>query len=318
MKKPFIVLLIILLLIFGSYVWFQNGISAADKNDKTETTFVVGKGEGVREIANSLKKENLIKDPIAFFLLVRFQLKLDNKIQAGDHRISPSMTAEQIAKKLTMASNDIWVTAQEGLRAQEIADILQRDIPSYKDLWRQTLEEREGYLFPDTYLIPKTADINLILTMFKSNFDNKFATVDIQNKDPKEIVTVASLVEREAKFPEDRPLVASVIYNRLNIGMKLDIDATVQYVLGYQTGEKRWWKKNLTLDDTRINSPYNTYKNAGLPPTPISNPGLASLEAAANPAQTNYLYYVSDKTGHNHYAETIEQHNANIKKYSVQ
>lgn len=317
MKKLTVVLLILGILLLGSFAWWTNGILSVDKNDKSEITFVVSKGEGVREIANSLKKENLIKDPIAFFILVRFKLHLDNKIQAGDHRISKSQTAEQIANRLTTASNDIWVTIPEGFRAQEIADILEKDIPSYQDSWRQTLQANEGYLFPDTYLIPKTASIDLIMSVLKNNFDNKYLTIDTKNKTQNEIVTVASLVEREARLPEDRVLVASVIYNRLNLGMKLDIDATVQYVLGYQTDEKDWWKKNLTFDDLKISSPYNTYRNSGLPPTPIANPGIASLQAAANPAVTNYLYYISDKTGHNHYAETLEQQNANIKQYEL-
>lgn len=316
MKKQIKVLIIFLILILISFVWWKNGLSAVEKNNKTEITFVVGKGEGVREIANSLKKENLIKDPIAFFLLVRFQLNLDNKIQAGDHRLSKSMTAEQIAKALTVASNDIWITIPEGLRAQEISDILQKEIPSYQTSWRTDLQGNEGYLFPDTYLIPRTAEIDLILSVFKNNFKEKYATLNT-GKTQNEIVTVASLIEREAKYQEDRPLVASVIYNRLEIGMGLNIDATVQYALGFQEDKKNWWKKDLTFDDLKINSPYNTYLHAGLPPTPIANPGLASLEAAVNPARTNYFYYISDKTGKNHYAETIEQQNTNIRKYGL-
>ncbi|MCL4387469.1 endolytic transglycosylase MltG, partial [Patescibacteria group bacterium] len=128
---------------------------------------------------------------------------------------------------------------------------------------------------------------------------------------------VAYLIEREAKKDEDRPLVASVILNRFNIGMKLDIDATIQYALGYQEDEKRWWKKSLTLDDIKLNSPYNTYRVSGLPPTPISNPGLASLQAVVNPSDTNYLYYITDSKGINHYGKTLEEHNANIQKYQT-
>lgn len=319
MRKLLTVLVILILAVFVSLLWWTNGIAAVNSQDKIQRDFVIGKGEGVREIANHLKKDGLIKDPIAFFLLVRFKLNIDSKIQAGDHRLSPSMNAEEIAKALIQSSNDVWVTIPEGYRAQEIADLLQKDIKTYKNSWRDKLEKNEGYLFPDTYLFPKESTIDLIISTMRNNFNNKFATVSTSSsrltKD--QIVTVASLVEREARLPEDRPLVASVIENRLNIGMKLDIDATVQYVLGYQPDEKRWWKKNLTTQDLSINSPYNTYKNPGLPPTPISNPGQASLEAAADPANTNYLYYISDKTGKNHYAETIEQQNANIKRYGL-
>lgn len=319
MRKSVVVLVAAVLVLFGSFVWWTNGIGSVSA-DKTQRNFVVGKGEGVREISNSLKRQNLIKDPIAFFLLVRFKLNLDNKIQAGDHRLSPSMTAEEVAKALTQSSNDVWITIPEGFRAQEIADALKLDIHTYKDSWRNILEQNEGYLFPDTYLLPKTSDISLIVSVLRNNFENKYAQISTPSSSfsKSDIVTIASLVEREARFPEDRPLVASVMYNRLRIGMKLDIDATVQYALGYQSDEKRWWKKNLTIDDIKIGSPYNTYRNAGLPPTPIANPGLASLTAAVNPAKTNYLYYISDKTGRNHYAETIEEHNANITKYGLQ
>lgn len=319
MKKLSVLVIIVILLGLASLLWWNNGISAVNSQDKSQKIFVIGKGEGVREIANSLKKQGFIKDPIAFFLLVRFKLHMDNKIQAGDHRISPSWDAEQIAKALTQSSNDVWITIPEGYRAEEIADLLQKDISTFKDSWRSQLQANEGYLFPDTYLIPKTSNLNLIISILKNNFETKFANVSTSSGsvDENEIVTVASLVEREARLPQDRPLVASVIYNRLNIGMKLDIDATVQYALGYQADEKRWWKKGLTQEDLKIESPYNTYTNPGLPPTPISNPGLDSLEAAANPAKTNYLYYISDKNGVNHYAATLEEQTANIRKYGL-
>lgn len=319
MRKISVLIIILILLGLGSMFWWQNGVSAVNKNDKAQKLFVIGKGEGVREIANSLKRQRFIKDPIVFFLLVRFNLNLDNKIQAGDHRLSPSWNAQEIAKALTQSSNDVWITIPEGYRAQEIADLLQKDIPAFKDSWRKELETNEGYLFPDTYLIPKTSSLNLIISILKNNFETKFSNVSTSssNLDKNEIVMVASLIEREARLSQDRPLVASVIYNRLNLGMKLDIDATVQYALGYQTDEKRWWKKNLTQDDLKIDSPYNTYTNPGLPPTPISNPGLDSLEAAENPAKTDYLFYISDKNGVNHYAKTIDEQNANINKYGL-
>jgi len=320
MNKLLIVLITIAVFGLGSIVWWKNGVAPVDKKNTSQKTFVIRKNEGVREIANSLKRENFIKDPIVFFLLVE-KLGLDKKIQAGDHRLSQTMSAAEIARNLTLATNDVWITIPEGFRAQEIADIFQRNIKSFNNSWRKILEENEGYLFPDTYLLPKTSNLSLILPILKNNFENKFVDIDKNKRsdlDRDTIVKVASLVEREAKLSADRPLVASVIYNRLKIGMKLDIDATVQYVLGFQENEKRWWKKNLTHDDLKISSPYNTYRNPGLPIAPISNPGLDALKASANPAQTNYLYYISDKKGVNHYAETIQEHNANIQKYGVE
>ncbi len=319
MKKITIVLAVLLLFVILSVIWWKNGVSAVNTSDKRIQVFVVGPHESVREISNRLKSKGLIKDPVIFYFLVNYFLNTAQKIQAGDHRLSPSMTAREVAKNLILASNDVWITIPEGLRADEIADILEKDVPSYKSSWRKILEQNEGYLFPDTYLISKDSEIDILLKIFKNNFENKFLTIDTSGSkfSKGDIVNIASLVEREAKFAEDRTIVSSVIHNRLEKGIKLDIDATVQYALGYQDDQKRWWKKGLTIEDTKIQSPYNTYRNAGLPPTPISNPGLAALKTSVNPAQTNYLYYISDKTGKNHYAETIEEHNANIKKYGL-
>ena len=317
--KRFIILLIVLLLSAGAAaLWWKNGNQAQYPTDKSSQIFVVARGNGVREIANSLKTKGLIKDPIVFFLQTK-RLGLDKELEAGDFRLSPSMSLYDIIQNLTHGTLDIWVTIPEGLRTEEIEDLLEKDIQSYESQWRETLATREGYLFPDTYLIPRDADINLVMSLLTNNFTNKYTAVNAGNSglSQKEIVTIASLVEREAKFAQDRPLVASVILNRLNIGMKLDIDATVQYALGYAPEEKKWWKKNLTSGDLKINSPYNTYRNAGLPPTPISNPGLSSILAVTNPSKTNYLFYISDKSGHLHFAKTIEEHNANIQKYGL-
>lgn len=296
-------------------IWWKNSISSVDSKNTTSKIFVVKKGDGIREIASNLKKEGLIKNSIAFFIVIK-RLGLDGKIQAGDFRLSKSMDAEKVAQILTHGTLDIWITIPEGKRADQIADTLEEDIPSYKADWRDKLIENEGYLFPDTYLIPKDASIDLILATMKNNFEKKYDTLQINSQLSKsELVTIASLVEREAKFENDRPLVASVIINRLKISMALQIDATIQYALGNKNNG--WWKRDLTKEDLRTNSPYNTYSNTGLPPTPISNPGLDVLEAVANPAKTDYLYYISDSSGHNHYAKTLEQHNANIRKYGL-
>ncbi len=318
MKRSIILLAVLLLSAGAAVLWWKNGSRAQDPANKSSQIFVVVKGEGVREIANSLKTKGLIKDPIVFFLQTK-RLGLDKSLEAGDFRLSPSMDLNTIIQNLTHGTLDIWITIPEGIRAEEIANILKKDIPSYKPGWKESLATREGYLFPDTYLIPRDADINLVMSLLYNNFINKYTGVDggKSGLTQKEIVTIASLVEREAKFAQDRPLVASVILNRLGIGMKLDIDATVQYTLGYVEDEKTWWKKNLTSNDLKISSPYNTYRNAGLPPTPISNPGLSSLLSVINPSKTNYLYYISDKSGHLHFAVTIREHNANIQKYGL-
>lgn len=319
MKRIIAVVILILVVVIISTFWWQNGVLPVNSQDNTPKIFVVENGQGVREIANSLKKEGLIRDPVVLFLITK-QRGLDKKIQAGDFRLNPSMNAYEIAESLTHGTLDIWVTVPEGYRAEEIADILEGKIPNYDKSWREVLNQNEGYLFPDTYLIPRDADITTIISIFKNNFQTKYDSVKslkTNNLSDTQTLVLASLVEREAMLEEDRPLVASVIYNRLSIGMKLDIDATLQYALGYQKDEKRWWKKGLTNEDKKLNSPYNTYINPGLPPAPISNPGLSAISAALNPAETDYFYYITDTNGKNRYAKTIEGHSANIEKYGL-
>jgi len=319
MKKITIFFIFIVIVIITIALWWRNGLLPVNSHDKKPRIFVIQNGAGLKEVTNKLKEQGLIKDSIVFFLYSRLG-KFEGKIQAGDFRLAPSMTAQRIAENLTHGTLDIWITIQEGKRADEIADILSKKMPNYKLSWRNTLSKNEGYLFPDTYLIPKDAGIDLIISALRSNFEKKFLSLSLSptNKLTKnEIATIASLIEREAKFPQDRMLVASVIINRLNIGMKLDIDATLQYALGYQPDQKTWWKKELTNQDKEINSFYNTYRIAGLPPTPISNPSLASLNAVVNPAKTNYLFYMTDGKGVTHYAETLNQHNTNIQKFGL-
>ncbi len=319
MKRIIAVVVLILVFVIISTFWWQNGVLPVNSQDNTPKIFVVKNGQGVREIANNLKTQGLIRDPVVFFLITKKD-GLDKKIQAGDFRLNPSMNAYEVAESLTHGTLDIWVTVPEGYRAEEIADILEEKIPNYDKSWRSILNQNEGYLFPDTYLIPRDADIDTIISIFKSNFQTKYDSIKSLKSNSltkAQTVILASLVEREARLEDDRPLVASVIYNRLGIGMKLDIDATLQYALGFQEDEKRWWKKGLTSEDKRINSPYNTYTNPGLPPAPISNPGLSAIKAALNPAQTDYLYYITDKSGKNRYATNLEGHNSNIENYGL-
>ena len=317
MKKLLILIVFVIIVFSALSIWWNDMLLPVNPNNKMTSIFVVSKGDTVREVAYNLKTKRLIKNPIMFFLLLK-KLGLDKQIQAGDFRLSPSMTTEDIAQTLTHGTLDIWITIPEGKRAEEVTGILKDNITTYEPFWKDELVQNEGYLFPDTYLIPKDANIALIISLMLDNFDNKYAVIKPNEKNQlskNDSVILASLIEREAKFSEDQSFISSVIHNRLSIGMKLDVDATIQYALGYQEDKKTWWKKNLTLEDLRINSPYNTYANQGLPPKPIANPGVASLQAALDPANTEYLYYISDKTGRNHYSKTLLEHNLNIKRY---
>ncbi len=317
MKKLFTLLTLLTVLGIGFSLYYREGTLPVNKTNPQTKIFVIQKGEPLSEIAQKLVNENLIRNKIVFYLVVK-KMGLDKKIQAGDFRLSSAMNVYEIADNLTHGTLDVWVTLIEGLRKEQVAQVISQnlDIPETEFL-KYT---KEGYLFPDTYLIPREATAESVINILQNNFDRKFSA-DLREKakakrlSPDEVIILASMVEREARLNEDRPLVASVILNRLEAGMKLDIDATVQYALGYQPEEKTWWKKELAQDDKKIESPYNTYTNPGLPPAPISNPGLASVQAVISAPKTDYFYYVSDKNGKNHYAKTIEEHNENVKKY---
>ncbi len=320
-QTPYLYLFISLLglfiigLLFG---WIIN-TQPVDSNNVTKKTFVISPGTGVRTISQQLYTQGLIRNDFIFLLVVK-KLGIEGSIQAGTYSLSPSMNAEEIAKTLTVGKNDIRVTIPEGKRAEEVAEIIVEKIPSiHFEEVKIKLVAYEGYLFPDTYYFNNATTLDTIVKTLTSHFDSKFATLSpsTTNVTKEKLVTIASLIEREARHAEDRPLIASVIYNRLSIGMKLDIDATVQYALGYNFYQKTWWKKGLTNADLQVDSPYNTYTNPGLPPGPIANPGLASLDAALNPAETDYLFYIADKQGVNRYARTLDEHNENIQRYGL-
>lgn len=310
MKRLLAGLGVVIIGVAGGWFWWQVSLSPVDIANKKTVTFTVKKGEGIREIAKNLKSTGLIRDPVAFFLLERFFISAPP--QAGVFQLSPSMSATEIAQKLTLGTEDVWITIPEGWRSEQILERLVKELAS----GQATLEQKEmgawkseeGRYFPDTYRLPKGASLEEVRQLMLRNFQNRVPQIT------REQLIIASLVEREAKGSFDRPLIAGVIFNRLKIGMKLDIDATVQYALG-KTKNGEWWKKDLTLEDLKTPSAYNTYLNPGLPPTPICNPGLAAIEAAINPATTDYLYYLHDKAGNAYFARTLAEHQENIARY---
>lgn len=322
MKKLLSFLLALLLMIIGSFFWWNNAHRPVNPGDKTTKIFVVPKGQGISQISQKLKREGLIKSSLAFQILV-VKAGLLGKIQAGDFRLSPSMDLTQIMTLLQHGSLDIWVTLPEGWRNEEIAEALQEKlgIPTGEFLRLA----REGYLFPDTYLFPKEATAAAVVNIMRANFEQRFDSSLRQEAQKKgfsteQVVILASMVEREAKDENDRPLVAGILRKRLNEEMPLQVDATVQYVIANLRCQNPkvkcgWWPKKLTKEDLKINSPYNTYLNPGLPPTPIANPGLAAIKAVIYPQDSDFWYYLSDRQGQMHYAKTLAEHNKNIEKY---
>jgi len=317
MKKLKIVSLIVILLLFGMYFMYVEGSLPVDKKNEGSTIFIIKKGEGLNSIIKRLAAEDLIRNKLVFYLIA-LQNGIEKRVQAGDFQLSKKMSAQEVAEMITHGKLDEWVTIIEGLRKEEVAQKLAQQF-SFSEI--SFIEQaKEGELFPDTYLIPKTATVDDIITLMQNNFQKKMAEArkeyPYEKRSDREVLILASLVEREAKFADDRRMVASIILKRALADWPLQLDATVQYGLGYQRVGNTWWKKNVTADDLKVDNTYNTYQRKGFPPAPICNPGLDSIKAAlaADPT-TPYWYYVNDDKGRIQVAKTLEEHNANIQKY---
>ncbi len=308
MKKLLFLPLLTVLASIATVIWFYQNAKPLSTNENFKD-FLITKGMGASQIGNKLQKEGFIKSPLAFKVYVQVTGQA-GRIQAGEYRLSPNLSLFGIVTELLRGPRELWITIPEGLRREEIvqkfASSLGKDDAFIDEFLRVSIGA-EGYLFPDTYLFPKTASGSGVVKKLRSTFDLRTQELELT----KNQVILASLIERETKTDEERPVVAGILLNRLNIGMALQVDASVQYAVG---NSENWWPV-LTREDLSINSPYNTYKFPGLPPAPIANPGLSSLRAAANPEESDYFYYLHDSEGLIHYAETLEEHNANVAKY---
>lgn len=313
MKKfLFLPLVFALLVAFCGY-WFYKNSGAVSKIQKYEY-FVIEKGTSASQIGTNLEKKGLIKSALAFKIYLQFTGQASN-LQTGEFRLTPSYSLFQTVNALFDGPVQLWVTIPEGLRREEIAKkfavALDKDNSFVTD-FLEASKGKEGYLFPETYLFPREASASAIVQKMTNTFDNK--TKGLKNNSGytfKEALIMASLIERETKTDAERPVVAGILINRLEADWPLQIDASIQYAIG---NSKDWWPV-LTLDDLTINSSYNTYKNTGFPPSPISNPGLSSIKAALSPEESNYWYYIHGTDGKIHYATTLAEHNANIAKY---
>lgn len=314
----FLVFLFVSALSFGGFfLWWNDSTRAVDEADTTPISFTVSPGDGAKAIATNLAQDNLIRSPTAFFIQVKF-LGLEKKLQAGSFRLSKSMDSTTIAQQLTHGFEDVWLTTLEGWRNEEVAAVVSKtlDIPESEFLRAARL----GYMFPDTYRVPKDATAGAVVSILRSTFDAKItdamrSSMQKHGLTLEQAVVLASIVEREGNSDSDRPMIAGILLKRLKADWPLQADATLQYALGYQSQEKSWWKKSLTDADRSVVSVYNTYAHTGLPPSPICNPGLSSLTAVAYPKDSPYWYYIHDPQGNAHYAKTLEEHTANIQAY---
>ena len=320
--KSFLSTLILVPLI--ALIWFAFTIAPVNTNINKQE-FTVVKGQDIDLIGKNLQAQGLIKSPFAFKILVYLN-QLSTKIQAGYFFLSPSQSTQDIAKSLTKAqSKQVMITIPEGLRRQEVANIIIDKLQASKikhtfnpDLFIAQTANLEGQLFPDTYAFPENVDAQKAIDLLHNKYLQVVKDLKIEDKDLTRIIILASLIEKEAGQDSERAEIAGVLKNRLDENWPLQVDATVQYLLSTSRCRIRicdWWPKNLTKDDLAIPSPFNTYKNQGLPPAPIANPGKNSLAAAKNPKSTNAWFYIHGLDGQIRFASTIEEHNKNICLY---
>ncbi len=310
-------------------IWHASDLSVPVDSLGAEQLFVIEQGETIYSISNRLEESGLIHIAGVFRIYLIYR-GLDTTVQSGKYTLSPAMTAMEIAQALQDATpTEITFRVLAGWRMEEVAASLPTSgLSITPEIFivagqqpAQTLDllpaeaSAEGFLYPETYILPRSTTADQLVSVLMQKFAASLTVAlkdgfSRQGLNVYQAVTLASIIEREAIVDEEMPIIASVFYNRLAIGMKLETDPTVQYSLGYNNSQGTWWTNPLSLNDLKVDSTYNTYLYPGLPPGPICNPGLIALQAVAFPAQTPYYYFRArcDSSGLHSFAETFEQH----------
>jgi UPF0755 protein len=313
----------------GLVLYGRTQLEAPAAAHGTAVTIDVASGETVDQLASDLQSRGLVRSSFWFGWFAKFK-GLGGNLHAGQFKLDSGMGASAIVSRLAAAPDVTThkLVLAEGLNARQMAQRVEQaslGITAQQYLTEVTtgtfdypfLQGRpsggslEGFLFPDTYSVPDGTTAHALVKMQLDDFASRAAPLlqaPPHGLSAYQVVVMASIVEREAQFADDRPQVAGVLYNRLDQTMRLQVDASVLYGL-HVVGRAP------TADELKQDTPYNTYLHGGLPPTPIANPGTASLQAAAHPTTTQFLFYVSDACGHNHYSTTIQQHDQQAAKY---
>lgn len=320
-KKPVLVTLILLLFFaLGAIVIFILFITSSKPLVNEPHTFEIVKGMSVRDIAAEAKETGLVRSELALYSILTSFYDPTN-IHAGQYVFSEPMSVFAVAKKI--ASSDveetmIALTIPEGMRADKIAQIADKNLTQFvvEDYLRDAVE-KEGYLYPETYYVPEEFTAEQLIELQTKTYEDNVAPLRNQIASSTlteyEVVTLASVIEREANSDESMKMVAGILLNRLEIGMALQADATIEYVLENPLNELK--PGELAENLRELDSPYNSYLNTGLPPTPIGNPGIMAIKAVLEPTPSDYLFYITDNEGEFHYAETLSEHNANVANY---
>jgi UPF0755 protein len=307
-------------------IHYTTTIEKSNSDNSEKVTVNIESGETLESIVNDLVDAGVLKENWKTYFEVYVRLnKLVPKIQAGVYDIPKNLNIKELAS-IILSSKDqsVWITIPEGLRKDEIVTIFENEFAkvnntnfSSDEFLRLTtdstfistlgfpyqLTDLEGYLFPDKYSFTTTATTEDIIGTMLTNFKRKVGTEDTYQD-----IIIASMVEREGYNSDDRPMIADIINRRYAEGWLLQIDATLLYY-------KKDWKAVITQADKESDNPYNTYKKQGFPPTPISNPGLSSINSVRNPKANTYYYYIHDVNGNVHFARTLEEHNRNVQTY---
>ena len=332
MKRLLLFVILLLVVCAAGATWFYLGVNRPYKGYAEPEQFVeIPPGSGTAAIARRLADAGVVTD-VNTFRLALWVTGQGRRLQAGEYRFDHPLSARQVAEKI--GRGEVYVhpiTFREGLTIKQMAELYEsRGFGPAKDFVEAAknvalvqaidpaAKDLEGYLFPDTYALPRRATADQLVARMVASF-TKALTPDLMEKatangqSVRQLVTLASIVEKETGKAEERPMVAAVYANRLKIGMGLQCDPTVIYALE-RAGR---FNGNLTREDLQFDSPYNTYRYAGLPPGPIAAPGRASLEAAADPASVPYLYFVSRNDGSHAFASTLDEHNRNVQQYQI-
>ena len=313
--------LALLALVFVMLVLVHSFVFGPPSSDSVREDFVISPGQTLGEIADALDESGFVRSALAFRLAYE-AVRGEDTIRPGGYAISRGMDAWAVAKTLAQAPRLAWVTIPPGLRKEEIAELLSEALgwtSATREEWLSVHTEvaegfTEGVYYPDTYLLPSDQPPADVAARLRGRFEEVFAPY-AQEAEEKgipwtDVITLASLIEKEAA-KNDKHLVSGILWNRLDKGMLLQVDATLQYLAG--TPEK-WWPQP-DVDDKYDESPFNTYQHVGLPPHPIANPSLASIEAALNPQATSCLYYLHDLYGRIHCSTNYRAHVANVNRY---
>lgn len=327
MKSRISVALAVLVLALVAFcIWFGFTLWGDHAHPAKTSQIVIPRGTNFHQIADMLAARGIVDNAFTFRVYAKLR-HADTDVHAGEFSFPPHETAAEVLARLQSGGAQVarWVTIPEGFTAKQIAQRLQDEgfgnAQHFADYFLHhgiTIDgsrttSLEGFLFPSTYLIPVGATPQMVAAIMTAQF-RKELPADAQAQAERfhltvpQVVTLASLVEREAKSDDERPLMAGVYYNRLRIGMPLEVDATIEYALPAHADV-------ITYRDLKIPSPYNTYLHKGLPPTPIANPGEPSLAAAFDPRPSKYLYYVYKGDGHHAFSTTLAQQNANVARY---